>query len=115
MKTKANCPTCEYPFSFWRVVFALTPYSLYCKNCGWRIVIGRDREILWATYGAFLVITLILAQFIVARDFSRLAVLGVLWIVSFYALEIIVSLLIVNFGRFSQPKKSAEDDDIVAE
>jgi hypothetical protein len=76
-------------------------------------VISRDREILWGTYGAFVVITLVLAQFIIARDMSRLAVLGVLWIFSFALIEIVGSLLIVNFAHFSTPEKSAEEDDIV--
>ena len=113
MKTKAYCPTCEAPFSFWRVAFAFSPFTLYCHNCGWRIVIGRDREILWGTYGTFVVITLVLTRFIIARDWSRMAVLGVLWIFSFALIEIVGSLLIVNFAHFSTPEKTAEDDDVV--
>ena len=75
-------------------------------------MVGRDREIMWGMYGAFVVITLVLAQFIIARDASRLAVLGVLWILSFALIEIVGGLLIVNLAHFSTPEKSAEDDDI---
>ena len=113
MKTKAYCPTCESSFSFWRVVFAYSPFGLYCRSCGWRIVIGRDRENMWGMYGTFGVITLVLVHFIIARDPSRFAVLGVLWILSFALIEIIGGLLIVNLAHFSTPEKSAEHDDIV--
>ena len=75
-------------------------------------MIGRDREIMWGMYGAFVVITIVLAQFIIARDPSRFAVLGGLWILSFALIEIIGGLLIVNLAHFSKPEKSAEQDDI---
>jgi hypothetical protein len=100
LKTKALCPTCNLSFSFWRVAFALSPYHLYCKNCRWRIVMNPAWG--WAAWAAFIIISLILIRFVRPGDWSRLLVLGVLWVVFFLIIEIIVSLLIVNMAQFSK-------------
>ena len=107
MKTKAHCPTCNYPFSFWRVAFAYSPFHFYCKNCRWRIVIGRDKTFMWGAIAVLAVISVILFQFIIPRDFRRLLILFVLWVVSFYVVEIITGLVIVNVAQFYKP----EEDD----
>ena len=110
MKTEAHCPTCNFPFSFWRVAFLLDPIHFYCKNCGWRIVIGNDRTFLWGAIATIAVISVILFQFIIARDFRRLLILFVLWLVSFYVVEIIIGLVIVNVARFYKPESNADRD-----
>lgn len=111
MKTEAHCPTCNFPFSFWRVAFLLNPFQFYCINCGWRIVIGGDRTFLWGAVAAIAVISVILFQFIIARDMRRLLILFVLWVVSFYVVEIITGLLIVNVAQFYKPEESDSDDE----
>ena len=109
MKTKAHCPTCNFPFSFWRVAFLLTPFEFYCKNCGWRIVIGHGKQFMWGAIAAVAFISVILFQFIIARDMRRLLILAVLWLVSFYIIEVISGLLIVNVARFSKPESDADE------
>lgn len=111
MKTEAHCPTCNYPFSFWRVAFLLNPFQFYCKNCGWRIVIGGDKTFLLSAVAAIAVISYILLQFIIPRDYGRLLILFVLWIVSFYIIEIITGLVIVNVAQFYKPEESDGDDE----
>lgn len=111
MKTEAHCPTCNYPFSFWRVALLLNPFQFYCKNCGWRIVIGGDKTFLWAAVAAVAVISYILSRFIIPRDYWRLLILAALWLVSFYVVEIIISLVIVNVARFYKPEESDGDDE----
>ena len=106
LKTEAPCPTCNVPFSFWRVVFAYTPFNLYCKNCRWRIVINPAWG--WAAAAAFIAISFILISFVRARDWSRLLVLGILWVILFYVIEIVVSLMIVNLAQFSKPEEEQD-------
>ena len=109
MKTEAYCPTCNFPFSFWRVAFAYSPFALYCKNCRWRIVVVGDKKFMWAELGMLAIISIILANLIIARDFSRLLILGALWLVFFAILEIIFALIIVNMAQFSKPAEAHND------
>jgi hypothetical protein len=109
MKTEAHCPTCNFPFSFWRVALLLDPFHFYCTNCGWRIVIGGDKAFLWGALAVVGVITFILIQFIIPRDFLRLAIVAVLWLVSFQIVAIITALVIVNVARFYKPEP---DEDL---
>ncbi len=109
MKTEAHCPTCNFPFSFWRVAFLLNPFEFYCKNCGSRIVIGHDKTFLWGAFAAVAVISFILLQFIIPRDMWRLLILGVLWVVSFEIVAIITGLVIVNVARFYKPESEADE------
>ena len=104
MRTKAPCPTCGVPFSFWRVAFAATPFSVYCWGCGWRIVIKNDKAIMWAELGVLAVVTIILISLIVPRNVPRIIVLAVLWVVFFEMIELIGALMIINKGRFSKPE-----------
>ena len=103
MKTEAHCPTCGFPFSFWKVAFALTPFSIYCKKCGWRIVITAGKGIMWATIAVLALISFVLFRFVVPHNLPRLVLLSALWLVCFYLLEIVVALLIVNWAQFSKP------------
>ena len=111
MKTEARCPTCDYPFSFWRLVFLYSPFHFYCKSCGWRIVIGKDKTFMYSAMAAIAVISVILFNFIIARDMKRLLILGAIWLVSFYIVEIIISLLIVNVAEFYKPEESDGEDE----
>ena len=104
MKTEASCPTCNFPFSFWRVAFAYSPFQLYCKSCRWRIVIVGDKQFTWAALAAVAVVSVVLFKFIVARDLSRLLVLSAVWLVLFEMIEIIIGVIIVNVARFSRPE-----------
>lgn len=110
LKTEAHCPTCNFPFSFWRVVFLLTPFQFYCKNCSRRIVIGHDKAFMGAAITVVALISIILFQFIIARDMRRLLILVVLWIVSFYIVEIITALVIVNVAQFYKPEEGDGDN-----
>ena len=56
-------------------------------------------------------ISIILFQFIIARDMRRLLILVVLWIVSFYIVEIISALVIVNVARFYKPEEGDGDNE----
>lgn len=56
---------------------------------------------MWGLLAVFAVITIILGKFIIARDLWRLLTLAAIWLVSFYILEIIVGLIIVNKAQFS--------------
>ena len=103
MKTKAHCPTCNYPFSFWRVVFLYSPFTFYCKNCRTRIVINWTQAYIGGVLAGLTLITVVLANFIVPRDSLRLLVLAALWLVLFEVLQIIVSLIIVNRNDFAKP------------
>ncbi len=55
-------------------------------------------------------ISIILFQFIIARDMRRLLILVVLWIVSFYIVEIITALVIVNVAQFYKPEEGDGDN-----
>ena len=55
-------------------------------------------------------ISIILFQFIIARDMRRLLILVVLWIVSFYIVEIITALVIVNVAQFYEPAEGDGDN-----
>jgi prepilin signal peptidase PulO-like enzyme (type II secretory pathway) len=105
VKTEALCPTCKYPFSLWNLVFAFTPVHLYCGNCHWRIDI-KATKFMWAEFAGLTAISLILAQFIVAHNWSRLLVLGVLWIILIVILDITIALLMVNLARISKPDRN---------
>lgn len=109
MKTQAHCPTCNFPFSFWRVAFLYDPFHFYCRNCGWRIVIGHDKAFLWGAFAAVAAITYILLQFIIARDWWRLLILAVLCLVSFQIVAVITGLVIVNVARFYKPEPDADE------
>ncbi|HJT29284.1 MAG TPA: hypothetical protein VJ784_17865 [Pyrinomonadaceae bacterium] len=104
MKTEAHCPTCNHPFSFWRVAFLYDPFHFYCRNCSWRIVIGNDKIFLWGALAAVAGISFMLLQFIIARDMWRLLIIAVLWLVSFQIIAIITGLVIVNVARFYKPE-----------
>jgi hypothetical protein len=110
MKTNACCPTCGFPFSFWKVAFALSPFSLYCDNCEWRIVIRGDKTIMWATIAVLALISVVIFSFMLPRNLPRLVLLSVLWLVCFEILEIIVGLMIINWGQFSQPEQADSGD-----
>lgn len=113
MKTEAHCPTCSFPFSFWRVAFAYSAFHFYCKRCRWRIVIGGDREFMWAALSVVAIISIILYSFIVARDLWRLLVLFAIWLVCFEIVAIIFGLIIVNVAQFSRPAESVAEDDAI--
>ena len=59
---------------------------------------------MWGMIAVIALVTIILANFIVPRNFTRVALLAVLWLVVFEALEIIVALLIINRNQFSKPE-----------
>ena len=110
MKTEAHCPTCGFPFSFWKLAFSYTLFTVYCKNCHWRIVIRGDKQIMWAEWAVVLLITFVLISFVTPRDWSRIVLLAVVWILSFEILEIIVALMIINWGHFSKPEEGDGGD-----
>ena len=102
MRTAALCPTCHHPFSFWKIVSAFTPDSIVCTNCRSQIVVRDAQKYVWGFLAALGIITLILFQFITPRDWLRFVLLLSLWVISFEALEIIISLIIVNRAEFSR-------------
>jgi hypothetical protein len=106
MKTAARCPTCDFPFSFWKLAAAPTLFNVYCKSCRWRIAIKWDKQIMWAEGAVFILITFVLISFVLPDKWLRLLLLGVLWFGSFAMLEIIVALMIVNWGQFSRPEET---------
>ena len=106
MKTEARCPTCGFPFSFWKLAAALTLFNVYCKSCHWRIVIKWDKQIMRAEGAVFILITLILINFVLPKDASRLLLLGAIWLASLGMLEIIFALIVVNWGQFSRPEET---------
>ena len=110
MKTEAHCPTCGFPFSFWKVAFALSPFSIYCNSCGGRIVIRGDKSIMWATIAVLALISVVIFSFMVPQNLTRFVVLSALWFVCFQILEIIVALMIVNWGQFSKPEQADSGD-----
>lgn len=86
----------------------LDPFHFYCKNCHWRIVIGHDKAFLYGALAVVAVISVILFQFIIARNMGRLLILFVLWVVSFYIVAFITGLVIVNVARFYKPESDAD-------
>ena len=112
MKTKAYCPTCEFPFSFWRLACAYSPFAFYCVNCNTRIVIGRATSFMWGLLVGIVGMTFLLANFIIPRDMVRLAVLVVLWLASVFVISFIVALLMVNMGQFYAPDESVDDNAV---
>ena len=58
-----------------------------------------------------LLITYILAQFIIPRDFTRLLILGVLWVAGIFVLDIVISLMMVNWGQLSKPEETGGEED----
>jgi len=105
VKTEAHCPTCNSPFSFWRLAFSFSPYHLYCQNCHWRIDIDA-KKFVWAEFVGLAVITLVLIKFVVAHNWWRLLILAVLWIVLVVILDLVVALLMVNLAQISKPDES---------
>jgi len=65
---------------------------------------------MWAALAVLAVISVILFNFIVARNMTRLLILVAVWLVFFVVLEISVGLLIVNFAHFSKPVQTVVDD-----
>jgi hypothetical protein len=100
-----------FPFSFLKVAFALSPFSIYCKSCGWRIVIRGDKGIMWAAIAVLALLSVVLFSFIVRQNLLRLVLLCALWLVCFEILEITVALMIVNWGRFSTPEQADSGDE----
>jgi uncharacterized membrane protein (UPF0182 family) len=66
---------------------------------------------MWGAIAAVAVISVILFNFIIARDMRRLLILCALWLVLFYIVEIITGLVIVNVAQFSKPGQSAGEDN----
>jgi len=58
---------------------------------------------MWGVLAVLAVISVILFQFIIPRDMWRLLILFVIWVVSFYVVEIVTGLVIVNVATFSKP------------
>ena len=111
MKTEAPCPTCNSPFSFWRLVFGAGPLHLYCWKCGWRIVIDGYQKFIWLDAAGVSIISFAVISFVTPGNFSRLFVLAVIWFVLVFILQIIICLMIVNMARFSKPEETAGDTD----
>lgn len=110
MKTEAHCPNCNAPFSFWRLAIS-NPFALYCMSCGWRIDIVRAKIFMWLMLAGMLLITFSLAQFIIPRDYTRLLILAILWVAGIAVLDIIVSLMMVNWAQLSKPEETGGEDD----
>jgi len=66
---------------------------------------------MWATIAVLALISFGLFRFIVPQNPTRLVLLAALWIVCFYLLEIIVALMIVNWGQFSKPEQADSSDE----
>lgn len=64
---------------------------------------------MWAELAVVAIVSVILFNFIVARDLWRVLVLFAIWLVSFVILEIIFALIIVNMAQFSRPEESVAD------
>lgn len=64
---------------------------------------------MWGTFAALTLISIILFQFVIARDMRRLVILAVLWLVSIYVVEIITALVIVNVARFYKPESDTNE------
>jgi hypothetical protein len=64
---------------------------------------------MWAAISAVALISVVLFQFIIARDMRRLLILAVLWLVSFYIVEIIIALVIVNVAQFYKPESDTDE------
>jgi hypothetical protein len=58
---------------------------------------------MWAMIVALTLVTVVLANFIVPRDWARFVLLAVVWLVVLEILEIIVALIIINLDQFSKP------------
>ena len=67
---------------------------------------------MWAAFAVIGIFTAILLNFIIARDFLRLFVLGAVWLVLFLILEIVMGLIIVNVAQFTRPDERVSDDDL---
>jgi len=104
MRTQANCPTCEHPFSFLKVAFAIAPFRIFCNHCRSQIIIENFRKYLWVLLFGIAVITGILLNFANRYDMGRVFLLVVIWIALYEVLEVCIGLLVVNYGRFSKPR-----------
>lgn len=90
----------------------ITLEHLYCYNCGWRIVIGGDRKIMWAEYAVIIGIGAILFQFIVPRNIPRAFFLFALWLFFVFIVDIVTALIVVNVARFSKPDVNVSDEEL---
>ena len=63
---------------------------------------------MWGMLAVLGVISVVLFNFIIARDMTRLLILFAVWLVLFEVLEIIVALMIVNWAHFSKPDQSGQ-------
>jgi len=66
---------------------------------------------MWGMLAGILLITFILGQFIIPRDFTRLLILGILGAAGIVVLDIIISLMMVNWAQLSKPEESSGEDD----
>ena len=66
---------------------------------------------MWGMLAGMLLITYILAQFMIPRDFTRLLILAVLWIAGIALLDIVISLMMVNWAQLSKPEETGGEDD----
>ncbi|HEU4833732.1 MAG TPA: hypothetical protein VFS90_04925 [Pyrinomonadaceae bacterium] len=64
---------------------------------------------MYAQLAGITAISLVLIKFVTARNWSRLLVLGVLWIVLVVILDIIIALLMVNLARISKPDENEDN------
>jgi len=102
VKTEAHCPTCDFPFSFWRLVFGMNPFHLYCYTCHSRIDIEATK-FMWAAFVGLVAITVVLSKFIIAHNWSRLLVLAILWLILAFILDIVIAVMMVNLAQISKP------------
>jgi hypothetical protein len=102
MKTQAPCPTCNRPFSFWRIVFAWTPQHFYCLSCGYRIDVENAKRYSLGFAAVLVAITFLPMKFL-NHNLTGLFIFFVLWMAAVVSLDIILALVIVNTGRFTKP------------
>jgi len=81
-------------------------------SCGWLIVFDGVKKFMWVMLAGLILITAILVQFLLPRDFTRLLIVGSLWIVLILVLDIVVSLMIVNWVHLSKPADTVEHEHI---
>lgn len=67
---------------------------------------------MYAQLAGITAISLVLIKFVTARNWSRLLVLAVLWIVFVVILDIVIALLIVNLAQLSTPEEGEEDNQL---
>lgn len=67
---------------------------------------------MYAQLAGITAISLVLIKFVTARNWSRLLVLAVLWIVLVIILDIIIALLMVNLAQISKPDENEDDNQL---